>query len=80
MTDKICEKSEKCPIYRGVLESNPVLIKTYKHLYCENGAVGRASCKRYQVALRVGSCPPDILPNSHLSVNEIVRRIENSAQ
>ncbi len=71
----ICEKSLKCPIYAGVLESNPVLVQTYKHLYCENGEDGRAKCKRYQVALAVGSCPPDILPNSHLSVKEIIRRM-----
>ncbi len=78
MDDKICEKSGKCPIYTGILESNPVLIQTYKHLYCENGKEGRERCKRYQVATRVGSCPPDILPNSHLSVNDIVRRMENN--
>ncbi len=72
---KICEKAVKCPIYGGVLESNPVLIRTYKNLYCENGEEGRAKCKRYQVALIAGSCPPDVLPNSHLSVNDIIRRM-----
>ncbi len=73
---KICEKAVKCPIYSGVLESNMVLIQTYKHLYCENGEEGRAKCKRYQVALIAESCPPDILPNSHLSVKDILRKIE----
>ncbi len=72
----ICEKSVKCPLYAGALGSNPVLIQTYKHLYCENGEEGRSKCKRYQVALKAGSCPPDILPNSHLSVDDIIRRME----
>jgi hypothetical protein len=74
--DKICEKVEKCPIYSGILESNEVLTKTYKHLYCENGAEGRNKCIRYQVAKIAGSCPVNILPNSHLSVKEIIRRME----
>lgn len=71
--DKICVRSAKCPIYNDILESNEVLIQTYKNLYCNNGEVGRKKCKRYQVALIAGSCPPDILPNSDLSVDTILR-------
>ena len=74
--DKICERSVKCPIYAGVLESNPVLINTYMHLYCENGIQGREKCKRYQVAARAGKCPPDLLPNSQVSVDDIIRLME----
>ena len=72
---KICVKSEKCPIYTGVLRSNKLLIQTYKNLYCENGAAGRAKCKRYQVGLKAGSCPPNLLPNSTISVDEVIRRM-----
>ncbi len=71
---------EKCPLYAGVLESNEVLVKTYKHLYCENGEDGHNKCRRYQVANIAGSCPPDILPNSHLSVNDIIKRMEKAAK
>ena len=74
--DKICKRSEKCPIYSGILESKTVLIKTYKTLYCNNGKAGHDRCKRYQVAERVGSSPPDLLPNSQLSVEEIIKRME----
>jgi hypothetical protein len=73
---KICEKTVKCPIYTGLLASNQLLIQTFKHLYCENGEAARAKCKRYQVALKVGACPPDILPNSTLSVDDIIKRME----
>ena len=76
--DKICVKSAKCPIYTGVLESQEILIRTFKNLYCENGQKGRNNCKRYQVALIAGSCPPDILPNSDLSVDTIIRLMEQS--
>ena len=74
--DKICERSVKCPIYTGVLEENQVLIQTYKNLFCQNGAVGREKCKRYQVFMRIGSCPPDLLPNSQMTVDEIIKRME----
>ena len=74
--DKICERSVKCPIYTGVLEENKVLIQTYKNLYCQNGAVGRDKCKRYQVFKRVGSCPSDLLPNSQMTVDDIIKRME----
>jgi hypothetical protein len=63
-------------MYSGVLGSNAVLVQTYKSLYCEKGPEGRCKCKRYQVAALVGSCPPDILPNTQLSVDDIVRNME----
>ena len=74
--DKICEKSIKCPIYTGVLASNEVLIQSFKHLYCERGVAGREKCKRYQVAIRAGSCPHNILPNSKMSVENIIKGME----
>lgn len=76
--DKICERSAKCPIYSGVLKSNKVLIQTYKSIYCENGKQGRDKCKRYQVAQLAGSCPPDLLPNSKLSIEFIISKIKES--
>ena len=78
MDDKICEKSEKCPIYSGILGSKRVLIQTYKNLYCENGKAGREKCKRYRVAVIMGTCPPNVLPNSNLSVDAIINQMENS--
>lgn len=74
--DRICFRSAKCPIYTGVLDSKDVLIKTYKNLYCVKGKAGHEKCKRYQVAAIAGSSPPDLLPNSPLSVEEIVMRME----
>jgi len=76
--DKICVKSVNCPIYKGVLESNKFLIDTFKSLYCENGKEGREDCKRYQVSMIAGTCPPDILPNSDLSIESILRLMDVS--
>jgi len=59
-----------------VLESKDVLINTFKNLYCEKGKEARETCKRYQVANIAGKCPPDILPNSRLTVEEIIKKME----
>lgn len=76
--DKICARSGKCPIYTGVLQSKEVLVQTYKNLYCEKGVEGRRKCKRFQVAEVAGSCPPDILPNNNMSVNDIIKRMNST--
>ena len=72
-SDKICVKSAKCRIYAGILESNEIMIDTYKSMYCENGKEGRDNCKRFQVSEVAGACPPDILPNSDLTVDRIIK-------
>ena len=71
--NKVCEKSKKCPIYSGILNSNDLLIGTYKDLYCESTQENIEKCKRYQVSRILGYCPDNILPNSHMSVEEIVK-------
>jgi len=72
----ICERSVKCPIYSGILKSNEMMINTYKQLYCNAGAANYNKCKRFQVAKVAGSCPPHILPNSQLSIGDILKQID----
>ena len=74
---KICERSVNCPIFTGVLEENKVLIQTYKNLYCHAGTTGRKKCKRFQVYMRIDTCPPELLPNSQLTVDDILKRMEH---
>jgi hypothetical protein len=73
-SERLCEKTSKCPIYSGVLQSNEMLTKTYKSLYCENGAEGKAKCRRHQVSQLLGFCPPNILPNSTSTAEEIAEK------
>lgn len=47
----------------------------YKTLYCEAGEAKYKSCKRYIVSNQVGSCPPNVMPNSSRSVEEIIQKI-----
>ena len=72
MDPQICPKTPKCPIFNGILQGTEYT-ETYKKLYCEAGEEGRGKCRRFQVATAVGVCPPNILPNSSKSVEEIVK-------
>jgi hypothetical protein len=75
METAICPKTEKCPIFNGVLKGTEYT-ETYKNLYCLAGAEGRGKCRRFQVAEKCGTCPPDILPNSSKSLEVIIANMK----
>jgi hypothetical protein len=70
--ETLCKNFEKCPIYNGVLKDKTITAQGYKRQYCEAGETGWNSCKRYLVKEKTGKCPPDLLPNSYKSVDEII--------
>ena len=70
-----CPKTPKCPIFNGILKGTEYT-DTYKKLYCEAGEAGRNICRRYQVATKIGICPPNILPNSAKTVEEIIEHMK----
>lgn len=72
--NKMCQNIEKCPIYSGILRGSDFTTKSYKMQYCEAGSAGWRKCKRFQVKEKTGTCPPEVLPNSVLSVEEIMRK------
>jgi len=76
MEPQLCPKTPKCPIFSGILKCTE-FTDTYKKLYCEAGEDGRNRCRRFQVATKVGTCPPDILPNSGKSVEEIIQSMKD---
>lgn len=69
--EKICLNSAKCLIFSGVLQGKEITSKAYRNKYCEAGQQGWESCKRYMTKAKFGSCPPDLLPNSILTLDEI---------
>jgi len=73
--ESICKNFEKCPIYSGILEGKAITAKGYKVQYCEAGEKGWNLCKRYQVKERIGKVPPDLLPNSNKSIDDIIASI-----
>lgn len=75
MEATLCPKTVKCPIFNGILKGTEYT-ETYKKLYCEAGEEGIKRCRRFQVAEKVGVCPPDILPNSSKSIDEIIDKMK----
>ena len=72
ITDQTCANYEKCPVFNGILEGKEITSKSYKQKYCNAGTAGWNSCKRYQVKEKTGQCPPNLLPNSLKTVDEII--------
>jgi hypothetical protein len=70
--DSKCENFEKCPIYTGVLKDKTITAQGYRKQFCEAEERGWLKCKRYIVKQQTGKCPPDLLPNSFKSVEEII--------
>ena len=72
-----CPKLETCPIFqKGILFSEQTG-QSYRNLYClkrEKYPV----CKRYLVSESGYKVPESIMPNSSLSVEEIIKRINQS--
>lgn len=79
MSANICPKVEKCPIFLENMLSIENAAIAYKSLYCLAGEVKYKSCKRYIVANMVGSCPPNVLPNSTKSVEEIIEQMKKNS-
>jgi hypothetical protein len=77
MEANLCPKTLACPIFNGILKGTEYT-EVYKRLYCEAGEAGRNKCRRYQVALKAGTCPPNVLPNATKSVNEIVAEMQKA--
>ena len=76
MEKTICPKFEKCPIFINNVFLKEKSKETYRQLYCEAGAVKYTTCKRYIVSQKLGKpIPEKYLPNSMLSVEEIIDRI-----
>lgn len=66
-----CPNYEKCPIYLGILKGKDLTSKAYIQFYCASEK--HPTCKRFMVKEVTGICPPDILPNSVLSIDEIIQ-------
>jgi hypothetical protein len=74
MENQVCKNHEKCPIFNGVLIGKEYTISGYKKIYCNNPSEkGWVACKRYIVKEKTGKCPPELLPNSNKSIEDIVK-------
>lgn len=73
--ENTCPKVEKCPIFVNNVLTIENAAVAYKSLYCEAGEAKFKSCKRFIVSNKVGSCPPDVLPNCSRTIEEIIEKI-----
>lgn len=72
METNVCKNYKSCPIFTGALKDKEITSKGYKKQYCEAGENRWSKCKRFLVKEKTGKCPPDLLPNSFKSVEEII--------
>ncbi len=70
--ESTCKNFEKCPIYNGILKDKATTSNNYRNQYCNAGEDGWLRCKRYLVKEKTGKCPPDLLPNSFKTIEEII--------
>jgi len=66
-----CPNVEKCPIFNGILKDRKMTTKSYQMQYCSGGEAQYSECKRYQSKAKFGVCPPDLLPNSLMTLDQI---------
>lgn len=71
-----CPKFIKCPLFSGKILENKASTDIYKNLYCLNGKEKYTTCKRYITSEKVGKCPGYVMPNSSLSIEEIIQRMK----
>lgn len=71
MTLNICPKYQKCPIFQGTTGSKAEGV--YRTMFCTAGRDKYTTCKRFIVSEKTKKpIPPDIMPNSFYSVEEII--------
>ena len=74
MKQKDCCFLMQCPIFKKNVFHSEKSGTTYRALYCTAGEGKFKKCKRYQVVKVTGkSIPENILPNSQLSIEEIIK-------
>lgn len=76
MKNEICPISENCILFNKPYLLSDIFGNTYKKMYCLNSSY-KNECKRYKAYLKTGVQAPEyIMPNSQLSVDDIILKIE----
>jgi hypothetical protein len=80
MIKEPCPKVEKCPLFNGILLKRSSSEDVYKHLFCNAGKEKWTTCKRYLTSEKVGKCADWILPNSTLTVEQIIQKMKEKGE
>ena len=70
----ICPKVEKCPIFQEGILMNKFTGESYKNIFCSRER--HKECKRFLASAKCDKpIPVAVLPNSFLSIEEIIKRV-----
>ncbi len=72
---EVCPNAQACPIFNDVLKDKEITAKSYRMLFCEAGESSFTKCKRFQMKQKYGKVPPNLLPNSIKSIEQIAKEI-----
>ncbi len=76
---KICKYSNECWIYKDTEFGRPPSpLSIFRIEYCLNEENNYVKCKRYQIAEKNIKVPIYILPNSKLSIDNIINQMIES--
>lgn len=76
MENEICPILEDCLLFNKPYLLSDLFGVTYKKMYCLKPA-HKSECKRYKAYLITGvQAPKYIMPNSELSIEEIILKID----
>jgi len=71
----LCPKTPNCRLFNGEILKREGAAETYKNLFCRSKEKYH-QCKRYIVSEKVGDCADFIMPNSSLSIEDIIDRMK----
>jgi len=73
-----CPNKTTCPVHsvEGFVK-DPVKKEYYIHTYCDAGEDNWSNCCRYIAKRSLNLCPVFVMPDSELTVDEILDKLEN---
>ena len=75
--EKVCPRSEECPLFNDRIFIRKNYGQVYKKLYCTADERRWSQCRRYQVVEKFGTCADFVMPNSRASFEEIEAKLNS---
>lgn len=80
MENHVCPKAGNCPVLNDPDFSDISAIDIYQSEYCNTNPETWARCNRFIVAQVLHMCPKFVKPDSGLSVDQVLYRMENGEE
>ncbi len=81
MEKKFCPNYSDCKLVQTnlVIIDNAILKEAYEKKYCNDPEEVWESCKRYLTKLQLNFCPDFVLPDTTLTIDEIMDKFDEEA-